>query len=146
VIFCGAFWLRSWDCSLLAMHRVTEMNKHPDGPGALAFYDLSGAGDPRGFRAVLLREVSAQWPRDIFVDEVRVRLGVAGADGIDEEFVQYNSCAAGRVLEFIVTGSIPGHLVRNSELRRSLQDFRDQVRQAIKRPAAPPRKRPAAAW
>ena len=111
--------LRSRDVEALAGHDVKDASDHPDGPGARAFYRVAGSD---GFRAVLLGCVREWWPRELVVDgEAK---SFCPLEDVDAEFVQYNSCACIRVLDYVLSGKIPAHLVRNRELLRSVEQFR----------------------
>ena len=115
---------------------MEDVSDHPDGPGAEAFYCV--AGSP-GFRAGLVDRVREWWPSDLVVDgEAK---SFCPRDDIDAEFAQFNSCASIRAVDHVLSGVVPGHLVRNEELRRSVALFRGRSSVA-KRPASA-LKRPA---
>ena len=101
------------------------MGQHPDGPGALAFYGLCGDVDLESFRAKLLADVRLLWPSDVCVDGRP--LEICSSSDIDEEFVQFNCCAAHRVLDYVLSGVVHAHQVRNEDLRQALVAFRAMV-------------------
>ena len=102
-------------CPALATHRLSSMAGHPDGPGARKFYSLlPGSLEDSAARPLLLTGLASLHPRGVEVDGVGlVGLRVeADADCMDEEFVQYNACAAWRGAGYISTGRLPVHLKR----------------------------------
>ena len=103
----------------LAGHDVKDASDHPDGPGAQAFYRVAGS---EGFRAVLLDRVREWWPSELVVDgEAK---SFCSLEDVDAEFVQYNSCACIRALDYVLSGKVPAHLVRNVELECSVDRLR----------------------
>ena len=103
----------------LAGHDVKDASDHPDGPGADAFYRVAGS---QGFRTVLLGRVREWWPSELVVDgEAK---SFCSMEDVDAEFVQYNSCACIRALDYILSGKVPAHLVRNRELLRMVKELR----------------------
>lgn len=118
----------------LAAHCLPDKQDHPDGPGAELFYrlrtDFLGA---REARQRLMEDLRSLWPKNIYVDDQPVpqlHLGQDGGREVQAETVQYASCAAERVVDYVLTGKIPAHLARNALLDNRL---RSGVR---KRPAA----------
>ena len=98
-----------------APHATHSKTDHPDGPGARAFYslflELEGS---RETRAYILRHCRAMWPTDVKVDGCTVtdlHLGWSGLE-VDDETVQYWSCACARLCNYMLTGKIPRHLRR----------------------------------
>ena len=93
---------------------MKDASDHPDGPGAEAFYRVAGS---QGFRTVLLGRVREWWPSELVVDgEAK---SFCPLEDVEAEFVQFNSCACIRALDYVLSGRVPGHLVRNEELLRA---------------------------
>ena len=113
------FVLRSRDVSALAGHDVKDASDHPDGPGAEAFYRV--AGSP-GFRDVLLRRVREWWPSELVVDGEA--MSFCPLEDVDGEFLQFNSCAAIRALDYVLSGNVAPHLRRNNDLLLAVRMFR----------------------
>ena len=90
---------------------MKDASDHPDGPGAEAFYRV--AGSP-GFRDVLLRRVREWWPSDLVVNGEA--MSFCPLEDVDGEFLQFNSCAAIRALDYVLSGKVAPHLVRNKDL------------------------------
>ena len=89
------------------------------------------------FRGILCNLLKGLWPCDITVGGKRVealRLGLNPDREIQGETVQFASCAAGRLAHYMLTGTIPAHLVRNSVIAANA---------AAAVPKAVPKKRPA---
>ena len=114
----------------LAGHDVKDASDHPDGPGAEAFYRVAGSD---GFRAMLLARVRECWPSELVVDGEA--MSFCPLEDVDGEFVQFNSCACIRALDHVLSGRVPGRLVRNDELLRSVKMLRLE-RSVMKRPAS----------
>ena len=88
--------------------RLDDMCHLPDGPGAQNFYKTGGIT-----RSVLLKETLRLLPEKILFNGKDLHLSFSE---IDEQVIQFNSCAAWRMLNFIFTGVVPPHLRRNSLL------------------------------
>ena len=100
-------------------HRISSLKDHPDGPEAAKFYCLSNDGDEdEDVRGSLVAAVRGLHPRCVYVDGVRLDgLAIKARSDVTDEFVQFNSCAAYRIVKYLVTGIIPRHLKRNAVLQ-----------------------------
>merc|ERR1711953_1509975 len=86
--------------------------------GAETFYSLrlDDLSD-REFRTYLFDALLRHWPTNILVDGSVVegiRIGQCPAKEVDHELVQYQSCAASRMLDYLLSGVIQFHLKRSS--------------------------------
>ena len=95
------------------------------------------------FRNLLVSRLRKIWPSDITVDgEARtdLHLGIDPDREVQGETVQFAVCAAGRLVHYVLTGTIAAHLQRNSLVakRAALQakPTQEEVAAILKRPAA----------
>ena len=98
---------------------MKDASDHPDGPGAEAFYRV--AGSP-GFRDVLLCRVREWWPSELVVNGEA--MSFCPLEDVDGEFLQFNSCAAIRALDYVLSGKVAPHLLRNNDLLLAVQMLR----------------------
>ena len=71
---------------------------------------------------MLLDRLREWWPSELVVDgEVK---SFCPLEDVDAEFVQFNSCACIRALDYVLSGEVPAHLVRNHELLLSVKKLR----------------------
>jgi len=87
---------------------LRDKTDHPNGPGAIQFYALTGIT-----RSELLAATKASLPTGI---RLNGRMLPTVLTKLDEEMVQYNACAAWRLVEYILTGRRHHHLQRNADL------------------------------
>ena len=129
--------------AILGHHKIAFKGDHPDGPGAAAYYSLRTTEDSNAdFRRDLLHAVRLYWPRNLALaveppGSAPDFAWAAAEDAVDEELIQFQSCAMARLTDHLCTGAIPGHLVRTASLAA-------RKRPAAAARAAMARKRPAA--
>eukprot|EP00959_Pyramimonas_sp_CCMP1952_P472628 9500346-Pyramimonas_sp.AAC.2 len=102
------------------------------------------------FRKELVSSVRSLWPREITVDDASaagaLHLGHDPNAEVNEETVQFASCAMSRMTDYLEKGAIPAHLQRNKVVQKRVRK-RVRKRPACKDPTHGPSvfKRPAAA-
>ena len=132
--------------SKFAKHLIFNKAKHPDGPGAKAFYDLFVEMEgPSAVRPFLIRNVRRRWPSDVTVNGrslSSLHLGLFPSE-VDDETAQFWSCAVERVLNYVLTGVIPAHLRRTAAVQASRAQKAKAIlkRPASKQPGSQPKKR-----
>ena len=94
-------------------HCLQLQNDHPHGPGAVSFYNVFGVGWKD-----ILKDVQKIMPVK-FCCGTRVLGTRLPRHFLNAEFVQWNACACSRLRNSLVSGSIPGHLVRNAMLQQT---------------------------
>ena len=97
-------------------HRLLDKSDHPYGPGAQKYLALRSGGSEQNFKEKLLSGTRARWPKEVRVDGSRVE-GWRGASEVDAETIQYNACAAYRLVIHLATGAVPQNLKRTAALR-----------------------------
>ena len=89
--------------------RLPDLSKLPDGPGAVNFYSVADTS-----RADLLRKVTRWLPSTFRLGRRSLPMHL---QSMDEQVVQFNVCAAWRMMNFIFSGSLLAHLKRNAVLQ-----------------------------
>ena len=125
----------------LQNHVLESKSDHPDGPGALEFYRLSGRVEKavRAYRKELMSDMRFMWPKAVCVDGKPAEgchLGICTDQEVTEETTQFASCALTLALNYVLTGVIPEHLQRASVLASKMVEKLRRLRAARKRPAA----------
>ena len=92
----------------LKVHRVADMDKHPHGPGARALYGVVGLSWRQ-----LRKRLRSMLPTHFYY--LNRRWSLAFSD-VDCEFVQFNACAASRLMNYLTSGTVQPHMKRNKEL------------------------------
>ena len=120
---CNTLSSLGHELAWLADHAIFDKSGHPDGPGALAFYGLlSDSRDPKDCRKYLLDELRRLWPKNVQVEGCSpsnpLHLGHDAVQEVNEETVQFASCAMSRMIQHLLTGVIPHHLARSSVLKK----------------------------
>ena len=81
-------------------------------------------------RKSLIRRLQALWPADVKVDGVALaefHLGHSRSEA-NGETVQYCACQCTRTLKYVLTNSIPFHLLRNAMLAKHFKNVKQKLK------------------
>ena len=124
----------------LHQHIIHNCDDHPDGPGAIAYYDLLPENaSPYERRTYFIRETRRLWPTDVRVDGVpheAMHLGHDCTREVTHETMQFVACALSRMTHYLLTGVILHHLKRTAVLILEAPARATAYRALLKRPAS----------
>ena len=116
----------------LCMHVIENKNDHPNGPGAIEYFQLNDSGATHmEFRKQLIAKLKIMWPSNISVDGVlckNMHLFHDAEKEVNAETVQFSACQCKRIVDYVVCGKIPAHLARNRKVEATAVSIKKLVK------------------